>query len=760
VFGQLVRAHRQRLGLTQQELADKTGLAARSIRKLEAGRVQTPRPPTVRLLADVFGLTGPDRDRFCEVAAGVQTGLPVAAAVTTPPPDASWSTGRIQRPVPAQLPPGVPAFTGRDRELRRLDQVLSDGGQVIAITGTAGVGKTALALHWAHRVSGRFPDGRLHTDLRGYSPAGAAVRPAEVVRGFLDAFGIPPEQVPAEPDTQVALYRSLLDGKRVLVVLDNARDADQVRSLLPGAPGCLAVVTSRSTLTGLVATSTAHPIDLKPLDLATARDLLAHRIGPSRVAGSRRAVDDIVAACAGLPLALAIVAARAATNAAVSLEGLADELSNKQDSLDALNGGDPATDIRSVFRWSYRTLSPITARVFRLIGQHLGPDIGAAAAASLAGMPTTKIKVELATLTRAHLLTEHRRGRYACHDLLRAFAAERGHAEDTAVERRGALLRVLDHYLHTAYRAARLHEPARDPIALPPPVNGVVPAEPVTHATAVAWFAAERTTLPALVDEAARSDLHRHAWQLAWSMSTVLDHEGRWHELAAVQAAALRASAAAGDRLGQAHAHRASGLANASLGRHADAEEHYERALHLLRELGDEIGQANVHANLAWVARLRGDTTTALEQARQALDGHRRAGHLTGQANALNAVGWYQTLLGQHTDALTSCQAALDLLRQLGDRSGEAATWDSLGYAHHQLDEYTEAAACYARSVALYRELADRHCEAEVLLHLADTQNALGDALAALTSRRDAQEILDQLDASDTAQLRTLTDGG
>ena len=287
-----------------------------------------------------------------------------------------------------------------------------------------------------------------------------------------------------------------------------------------------------------------------------------------------------------------------------------------------------------------------------------------------------------------------------------------------------------------------------------------MPEEPVSHAAAVAWFAAERTTLPALVDEAARSGLHRHTWQLAWSMSTVLDHEGRWHELAAVQATALRAGAAAGDRLGQAHAHRASGLANASLGRHADAGEHYERALHLLRELGDEVGQANVRANLAWVARLRGDTTTALEHARQALDGHRRAGHLTGQANALNAVGWYQTLLGQHTDALTSCQAALDLLRQLGDRSGEAATWDSLGYAHHQLHEYTKAAACYARSVALYRELADRHCEAEVLLHLADTQNALGDARAALTSRRDAQEILDRLDASDTAQLRTLTDGG
>jgi tetratricopeptide (TPR) repeat protein/transcriptional regulator with XRE-family HTH domain len=744
MFGQLVRAHRQRLGLTQQELADKAGLGERSIRKVEAGRTRVPRAATVRLLADALGLTGPDRDRFCEMAAGVGTGRPTTAAAA--PPDVSRFTGRVERPVPAQLPPEVPAFTGRQRELRQLGQVLSHGGQAIAITGTAGVGKTALVLHWAHRVARRFPDGRLYADLRGFSPTGPAARPGEVVRGFLDAFGIPSERVPAEPDAQIALYRSLLDGKRVLVVLDNARDADQVRSLLPGAPGCLTMVASRSTLTGLVATSTTHPIDLGPLDPPAARQLLVRRIGAGRVANARRAVDDIVAACAGLPLAIAIVAARVATSSAVSLERLADELGDKQDSLDALHAGDPATDIRSVFWWSYRTLSPVAARVFRLIGQHLGPDIGAAGAASLAGVPVAVAKLGLAELTRAHLLTEHRRDRYACHDLLRVFAAERGYAEDTAVERRNALVRILDHYLHTAHRAARLHDPGRDPIALPAPVDGVVPEVPVSHAAAMDWFAVERTTLAALVEGAAESGLYRHAWQLAWSMSTVLDHDGRWHELAAVQATALRAGVAAGDRLGQAHAHRASGLANASLGRYTDAGEHYERALGLLCELGDEVGQANVRANLAWVARLRGNTTEALEQARQALDGYRRAGHLTGQANALNAVGWYQTLLGHHVDALASCQAALVLLRQLGDRSGEAATWDSLGYAHHQIGGYTEAASCYARSVTLYRGLADRHCEAQVLLHLADTQDALGDAPAALTSRRAARDILDRLD--------------
>jgi DNA-binding SARP family transcriptional activator len=667
---------------------------------------------------------------------------------------------RVERPVPAQLPPEVPAFTGRDRELRQLDQLLSDGAQVVAISGTAGVGKTALVLHWAHRVAGRFPDGRLYVNLRGFAPAGPAARFEEVVRGFLDAFGVSPEQLPAEPDAQVALYRSMLDGKRVLLVLDNARDADQVRSLLPGSPGCLALVTSRNTLTGLVVTNMAHPIDLGLLDRPAARDLLVRRIGAGRVAAAPGAVREIVAACAGLPLALAIVAARAATNPAVSLDGLAGELSDKQESLDALDGGDPETDIRSVFSWSYRTLSAPAARLFRLIGLHPGPDIGTAAAASLAGVPPARVKILLAELTRAHLLTEGRLGRYACHDLLRSFATERGYAEDSAVEWRGALVRLLDHYLHTGYRAARLHEPGRDPIAVPPPVDDVVLETPDDHAAALGWFGTERTALPALVEQAAESGLHRQAWQLAWTMSTVLDHEGRWHELAAVQATALRAAVEAGDRLGQAHAHRASGLADACLTRYTDATGHYQRALSLLRGLGDEVGQANVRTNLAWVARLRGDTAEALEQARHALAGYGRAGHLTGQANTLNAIGWYQALLGQHADALASCQAALDLLRQLGDRSGEAATWDSLGYAHHQLGEYSQAAECYVRSVALYRDLVDRRCEADVLVHLADTQDKLGEGAAALASRRAALEILDRLDAPDADQLRKLVDGG
>ena len=359
MFGQLVRAHRQRLGLTQQELADKTGLAARSIRKLEAGRVQTPRPPTVRLLADVFGLTGPDRDRFCEVAAGVETGLPVAAAVPAPPPDASWSTGRIERPVPAQLPPEVPAFTGRDRELRRLDQVLSDGGQVVAITGTAGVGKTALVLHWAHRVAGRFPDGRLHIGparLLPDRPGGAACgggarlprRLRDPARAGADGAGHAGRALPQHVGRQAGPGRPRQRSRR--------------RSGAVAAPG-----RARLPRGGYQPQHADRPgrdqhrTPDRPRTCSTwppARDLLVRRIGASRVAGSRRAVDDIVAACAGLPLALAIVAARAATNSAVSLEGLADELSDKQDSLDALNGGDPATDIRSVFSWSYRMLSP------------------------------------------------------------------------------------------------------------------------------------------------------------------------------------------------------------------------------------------------------------------------------------------------------------------------------------------------------------------------------------------------------------------
>ncbi|HEU4423406.1 MAG TPA: BTAD domain-containing putative transcriptional regulator, partial [Pilimelia sp.] len=329
-------------------------------------------------------------------------------------------------PVPAQLPADVPDFTGRDDHLKQLDKLATDPGTVTtvvvtAISGTAGVGKTALAVHWAHRVSDRFGDGQLYVNLRGFDPSGSVMDPAEAIRGFLQALAVPPESIPGSLAAQVGLYRSLLAGRRMLIMLDNARDAEQVRPLLPGTPGCLVVVTSRAQLPGLV-TAGAHPLTLDLLAPAEARDLLTRRLGADRLAADPDAVDEIITRCARLPLALTVVAARAAYSPSFRLATIAAELRHTRGGLDAFDSGDTATDVRAVFSWSYRALSPDAARLFRLLGIHPGPDISTPAAASLAGIPPDQARPLLAELARAHLITEHRPGRYAFHDLMRAYA--------------------------------------------------------------------------------------------------------------------------------------------------------------------------------------------------------------------------------------------------------------------------------------------------------------------------------------------------
>ena len=302
---------------------------------------------------------------------------------------------------------------------------------MVVLSGTAGVGKTALAVHWAHQVAAQFPDGQLYVNLQGFDPGGTALEPSEAVRGFLEAFGMPATRIPAALPAQAGLFRSLLAGKRVLMVLDNAHDAGQVRPLLPGSPGCLAIVTSRDRLAGLVAREGAHPLTLDLLPAADARELLARRLGSGRVDSEPAAVDDIIAGCARLPLALTIAAARAASTPGFPLAVYGTELRGATRALDPLPGGDPATDVRAVFSWSYRALSDPAARMFRLLGLHPGPDISLAAAASLAAAPLSRARVPLDELTQAHLLAEHIPGRYTCHDLLRAYAAEQALADGT-----------------------------------------------------------------------------------------------------------------------------------------------------------------------------------------------------------------------------------------------------------------------------------------------------------------------------------------
>jgi len=667
-------------------------------------------------------------------------------------------------PVPAQLPPAVPGFAGRAAELASLDAVLARAERergagsaavvISAVSGTAGVGKTALAVQWAHRVAARFPDGQLYVNLRGFGPGGQPVEPAEAVRGFLAGMGVAQDQVPDGAPAQTALYRSLLAGKRVLVVLDNARDAGQVRPLLPGSPGCLAIVTSRSDLAGLVAAEGAYPVSLDLLPPAEAGELLAHRLGEARVASEPAAVSEIIERCARLPLALAIAAARAASRPGFPLAAIAAGLRRATATLDPFGGTDPATDVRAVFSWSCRLLSADAARLFALLGLHPGPDISVPAAASLAAVPPGRAEALLAELAGAHLLSEHGPGRYTAHDLLRTYAAEQARSQVTGAGRAAASHRILDHYLHTAYVAARILKPERDPIDIAEPSPGTVAEGLTTADGALAWFTAEHRVLLACISASAAAGRDRHVWQLAWTVKTYLYRGGYWHEQVATERTAADAARRDGDLRGRGHALFSLAEACERLNRLEEAESHYRGALEAFAVAGDLSGEADVCLGMAELAAHQDRLADALAYSRRALDIFRLAGDAIGQAIALSNVGGSHALVGEYHQALTFCQDALVLLQELGLREGEAATWNSLGCAHHELADHQQAAICYQRSLGLYRELGDRYFEAGGLTRLGDVHLSAGDSGAARRAWAQALRILEEIDHDDAGSVR------
>ncbi|MFF3855818.1 tetratricopeptide repeat protein [Micromonospora sp. NPDC002575] len=781
-----VRAARTRgkARLSLQDLAAATGVPRSSLANYLNGRSAMPMDVLDRLLL-ALGVTPAEAGAWAtrwERSVGERLapgGSPRAATATAAPdpgrPAADPTPGAGPQeqsaaagpgpalPVPAQLPPALGAFTGRQDALAQLDGLLADAdanpaAPVIAVvTGTAGVGKTTLATYWAQRVRDRFPDGQLHVDLRGFDPRKPPVPPAEAVRGFLDAFEVPRHRVPTGADAQAALLRSLLTGRRVLMMLDNARDADQVRPLLPGASGCLVLVTSRGHLPGLIAVEGARPVPVGLLGPAESRALLAARLGPGRVDAEPGAVDEIVGRCAGLPLALAVVAARAAAHPSFPLATIAAELREAPRRLDPLAGTDPGIDVRAVLSWSYALLGAPAARLFRLLGLAPGPDLGTAAVASLAGTSVAGVRPPLAELVGAHLVTEHRPGRFTCHDLLRAYARELADA-DPAADRAAATRRLLDHHLHTAHAAERFLVPPRGPIALADPAPGVTPERVDGRAAALAWFAAEHRCLVAAVEHAASTGHHTHAWQLAAACVSFFDLRGHWSDWTSTQQIALRAARRLGDRGAEAHAHRFLGGAATRLGRLLDARAHQSRALVLFDALGDRLNQAFTHRSLGWIAERSGDHRTALDHDLRALELFRRAGHRGGEAAALNSVGWCHAQLGDHRRAIADCEQALALFDELGDLDGVAMTLDSLGYVHRLLGEHARAAELYRRARGLFAALGDRHGKAEAGANLGDTLHEAGDHEGAAAAWRQALAILDDLGDPKADRVRASLD--
>ncbi|MEU4421824.1 tetratricopeptide repeat protein [Actinoplanes sp. NPDC024001] len=664
---------------------------------------------------------------------------------------------------PAQLPADLPLFTGRTTDLAQAKSVTSGGfaaWPLLTVAGMAGVGKTTLAVHLAHEVADRFPDGQLFVNLRGFDPGGAVTDPADALRGFLEAFGVTAANVPRTMDAMVTLYRSLLADRRVLVLLDNARDAEQVRPLLPGSRGCLAIVTSRTALSGLVVTHGARPLTLGALTAAEASDLLASRLGADRVAAEPAAVEQIIRCCGGLPLALAVVAARAATDPDRSFTDIAAALAAAHGRLDAFAGDEAATDVRAVFSWSYRALSDEAARLFRLVGAvRVGPDVGLSAVARLAGTDVQRVRPLLAELVRTNLLGRSAAERYTTHDLLAAFASETADATDTPGDRRAALQRLLDHYRRTALAAHGVYLPNRAvPAAGPVPAPG--PDDPADRDAAVSWFTTERSTLLQAVRAAADNGFPTHAWQIMWSATPFLHRSGHWDDRLTGSRIALAAAESTGDPAATAAIRMDLGLVATELGLHDEADEQLLRAVELFAAAGDHTSQAEAYRRLSYLRELQDRYADALGYVTEALRLQEATGNRPDVARSLNHAAWIHVLDREPALAIDKGERALAIFQDIGHVNGQASTWDTLGHAHHKLGDYPRARECYLASLRLRREEGTRVYEADVLHRLGDNHHAAGEPAEAHAHWRQALVIMSEIGHPGTDEVRTKLTAG
>ncbi|GAA4460154.1 BTAD domain-containing putative transcriptional regulator [Phytohabitans houttuyneae] len=671
---------------------------------------------------------------------------------------------RTSQATPAQLPADLPDFIGRTAELAGLDALLPPGDApapamlISTIHGMAGTGKTALAVHWGHRIAGRFPDGQIYLNLRGFHPSGVVMSPLEALRAVFDALGVDPRQLPDGLDAQAALYRSLMAGRRMLLLFDNARDADQVRPLLPGSRGCLVIVTSRHQMPSLVAIEQARPTKLCVLPDDDARAYLRSRLGTQVGAEDDAAVDNVVRLCGGLPLALSLVAARSVLNPNGSVAALAAQLTADHGTLDSFVDNDPAIDLKSIFSWSYERLSPFAARLLRLLALHPGPDVAPATVASLAGAPVRQVRAGLDELMHASLAREPSPGRYLLHDLVRAYAAERTQDTDPEPERRAALARMLEHYTRTARAAVQLLDPQWDLEPDPSTVDGVAPVEITDAEAARTWLTVEHHSAIAAVELAAEHELDNHLVRLAATLSDIFQRHGHWRDQVAMQTLALAAGRRVGDLGVRAAAHRSLGSAYARLNQLDAAQEHLLSSLELFEAVGDRANQGRSHRGLAYLHGQQGRYDLALAASQRALELYRAADDAGGVASALNDTGWCHAMLGDFGQALTYCRQALDALSELGISNAVASTWDSLGFIHAGLGERREAVAAYTRAVEMFLELGDRYNEADALVHLGDCHRELGDAAAAREAWQRALRLLDVLGHATAREVRARLD--
>ncbi|GAA0961286.1 ATP-binding protein [Actinocorallia libanotica] len=666
-----------------------------------------------------------------------------------------------RREVVPRLLPGVTGnFTGRTRELTELDRLLehraaaAGTASVCVLSGMPGVGKTVLAVWWGHLAATRFPHGQLYVDLQGFHASRVPLEPGEVLHLFLSALGVEPHRIPVAVEEKVQLYRSLLNERRVLVVLDNAASTDQITPLLPGASSCTTVVTSRRRLSGLVADRGARSLAIRAFDERESGELMARYLGSRQVEREHEACSELVELCGGLPLALGIVAAQARIyNSA--LRELVDDLRAEHDRLSAMDLEDgESVGVSVAFSLSYSKLQPDQARFFRLVGLSPGPEFSPQVAASLAGVSLQRARSLLRSLSDHNLIEEVAPRRYRMHDLIKLFARNQADEREHPQARRQAIHRLLDFLLVNATAADRILTPHRTRIEVSAPEAEVPQVRMDGYDQAIAWLESEYACLIGALSKAAETGFYRHTWQLAWTLGVFFDRRGHAVDRRRTGEWALTAAQSLGDRQAEALVRASIGSAHSRVNEFGKAVDELGRALAIFQNLGLTLHEADTLLSLAIVDEESDRYEAAKVHLHRALTLYRAHGERFGEAHALENLGWSHAHLGEYPEAIETCDAAVEIFRELGDPDGEADTLDSLGYVYARLDRHEEALAHYHRALALWQGLGNRYDEADVLTRIGDSHAGLGDSDGAREAWIRALAIFDELSQPDAELLR------
>jgi tetratricopeptide (TPR) repeat protein/transcriptional regulator with XRE-family HTH domain len=722
-FGELLRRLRTAAGFTQEELAERATLSPRSVSDLERGINQTPRRETARLLAEALGLQGAVRSEFEAVARGR---APVPAEQT-----AATAT--------RTLPRDITVFTGREAELLKLTG--TDGPSIVsihAIGGMAGVGKTALAVHAAHQLAGRFPDGQYFLQLHAHTPGRKPVEPLDALASLLLTAGIPAVQIPDGLEARSARWRDHLADKAVLLVLDDAAGHDQVIPLLPGSGGSMVLITGRRHLTAL---DDAVTISLDVLAPEHAAELLIRLAGRPGLQPEDPAVAHVVQLCGYLPLAIGMLARQIHHHPSWTVADLVEDLSQARDRLELMRAEN--LSVAAAFDLSYSDLTPGQQLLFRRLGLRPGLEVDAYAAAALCDEPLPTARAGLHDLYDHYLLTEPAHGRYRLHDLLGQHAASLA-STDPPEDQGQAAGRLFDYYQHTARLAAGQLGESRQVTVVAGPVPAAVPALP-DRDRAWTWLATERPNLLACVDEVVRDRLDARVVALALAVEGFLREDGAWSHARTVLDSAIASAGRLGDRRAEAAAIASRGVIRRLTGDYAGAVDDFERALATDRELGEQWGEADALCQLGTVLRFTGDYSRAAALFEDSLELFLALGSQAGQAGTLSEIGSLRSMTGDLPSAKQSVERALAIYTDIADRRGQAKALYQLAAVQQLSGSYQEASALLGRALGISRDLGDRLGQARTLHMRGVLRCTLGEYPAATSDLEQALALHEAL---------------